>query len=104
MMNLHSENNQKTSYSSPDPLCLNNASLNALQNLRPWVDGNEQLSSANSPISVFSTINATSSEEEHNQNTDVDVGGEKFEEKLKVFTEYETGVSNTEGEKGSSNG
>jgi len=25
---------------APDPLCLNNASLHALQNLRPWADDN----------------------------------------------------------------
>ena len=69
-MNLHSDTSQKPPYTSPDPLCLNNASLNALQNLRPWVEDSDQLSSANSPVSIFSTINAASSEEEQTPNVD----------------------------------
>ena len=37
MLSLQAEAS-KTIYSAQDPLCLNNASLNALQNLQPWAD------------------------------------------------------------------
>ena len=37
MMSLQPESNP-ASYSSADPLCINNASLNALQSLQPWRD------------------------------------------------------------------
>jgi len=33
-----SDNKASSSRTAPDPLCLNNASLHALQNLRPWAE------------------------------------------------------------------
>ena len=41
MMNLQSDGTTKSASSNvPDPLCINNASLLALQNLQPWMDPN----------------------------------------------------------------
>ena len=37
MMSLQAEAS-KNMYNSPDPLCLSNASLSALQNIQPWAD------------------------------------------------------------------
>jgi len=41
------ESDKASMQSAPDPLCLNNASLHALQNLRPWADDDAQLRSCN---------------------------------------------------------
>jgi len=46
MLSLHAaaaggdagETDKTSLHTAPDPLCLNNASLHALQNLRPWAD------------------------------------------------------------------
>lgn len=37
MMSLQAEAS-KNIYNTPDPLCMNNASLHALQNLQPWAE------------------------------------------------------------------
>jgi hypothetical protein len=37
MLSLQAEAT-KNIYNSPDPLCMNNASLHALQNLQPWAE------------------------------------------------------------------
>lgn len=37
MLSLQAEAS-KNIYNSPDPLCMNNASLHALQNLQPWAE------------------------------------------------------------------
>jgi hypothetical protein len=40
MMSLQAEAS-KNMYNSPDPLCLSNASLHALQNIQPWADDDD---------------------------------------------------------------
>lgn len=38
MMSLQAEALSKGIYDTRDPLCINNASLNALQNIQPWAE------------------------------------------------------------------
>ena len=44
MMSLQAEA-AKNMYNTPDPLCMSNASLHALQNLQPWAEESRERSS-----------------------------------------------------------
>src|SRR6218665_1482136 len=61
MLSLQSEVSKGASYSAPDPLCVNNASLYALQNLQPWMDDSCSRSSASSSASSSSSSSSSCS-------------------------------------------
>jgi hypothetical protein len=51
----------KSIYNTPDPLCMSNASLHALQNLQPWADDYDDdrpASSCSSPMALTSAAAA----------------------------------------------